>query len=281
MKKINYLLLTKSIGFYINLLSFISPKKATQKAFDLFSIPRKGKITLNSIPEILQDAKAVILDFEGNTIQTYIWKGDETVIFLIHGWESNSGRWKKALPFLLESGNTIVAIDAPAHGLSGGIDFNVPKYAEFINHVAKKYNPQILIGHSIGGKACLYYQSLYQNPSIQKMVILGAPSDFKVILKNYIALLSLNSIVYKGLENYYLENYNLTITEFSGQFFSSNISTKGFIAHDIEDKIVAFSEGEKNAIAWKDSIFIPTKGIGHSMNDTDLYQKIVAFLVEA
>jgi len=281
MKKINYLLLTKSIGFYINVLSFISPKKATQKAYDLFSIPRKGKIILNSIPEILQDAEAVTLDFEGNAIQTYIWKGDETVIFLIHGWESNSARWKKALPFLLESGNTIVAIDAPAHGLSGGKDFNVPKYAEFINHVAKIYNPQILIGHSIGGKACLYYQSLYQNASIQKMVILGAPSDFKVILKNYIALLSLNSIIYKGLENYYLENYNLNITEFSGQIFSSNITTKGFIAHDIDDKIVAFSEGEKNAIAWKDSIFVPTKGIGHSMNDIDLYQKIVTFLVEA
>jgi hypothetical protein len=281
MKKINYFLLTKSIGFYINVLSFISPKKATQKAYDLFSIPRKGKITLNSIPEILQNAEALTLDFKGNAIQTYIWKGDKTVIFLIHGWESNSARWKKALPFLLETGNTIVAIDAPAHGLSGGIDFNVPKYAEFINHVAQKFEPQILIGHSIGGKACLYYQSLYENPSIKKMVILGAPSDFKVILKNYIALLSLNSIIYKGLENYYLENYNLNITEIQGRIFSSNIATKGFIAHDIEDKIVAFSEGEKNAIAWKEALFVPTKGIGHSMNDTDLYQKVIAFLAQA
>ncbi|MSP85043.1 MAG: alpha/beta hydrolase [Flavobacteriaceae bacterium] len=280
MKKINYFLLTKSIGFYINVLSFISPKRATQKAYYLFSIPRKGKITLNSIPEILQNAEAVTLDFEGNTIQTYIWKGDETLILLIHGWESNSARWKKALPFLLESGNTIVAIDAPAHGLSSGIDFNIPKYAEFINHVAKQYKPQILIGHSIGGKACLYYQSLYQNPSIQKMVILGAPSDFIVIFKNYIKLLSLNSIIYKGLENYYLENYNLNITELSDQILSSNIITKTFIAHDKEDKIVPFSEGEKNAIACKNSIFISTKGIGHNMNDTDLYQKIVLFIAE-
>jgi len=161
MKKINYFLLTKSIGLYLNILSFISPKKATQKAYDLFSIPRKGKIKSDGIPEILQEAEAIALDFEGNTIQTYTWKGGETVIFLIHGWESNSARWKKALPFLLKTGNTIIAIDAPAHGLSSGIDFNVPKYAEFINHVAQRFKPQILIGHSIGGKACLYYQSLY------------------------------------------------------------------------------------------------------------------------
>ena len=280
MKKINYFLLTKSIGFYINVLSFISPKKATQKAYDLFSIPRKGKITLNAIPEILQNAEALTLDFDGNAIQTYIWKGDKTVIFLIHGWESNSARWKKALPFLLETGNTIVAIDAPAHGLSSGKDFNVPKYAEFIKYAAQKFKPQILIGHSIGGKACLYYQSLYQNPSIQKMVILGAPSDFKVILKNYIRLLSLNTIIYKGLENYYLENYNLNIAEFSGKFFSSNIRIKGLIAHDVDDAVVAYSEGKKNATAWNDALFITTKGIGHSMNDSDLYQKISAFLAE-
>ena len=280
MKKINYFLLTKSIGLYVNILSFISPKKATQIAYDLFSIPRKGKIALDSIPEILQDAEAIAFEFEGNAIQTYTWKGDETVIFLIHGWESNSARWKKALPFLLKTGNTIVAIDAPAHGLSSGKDFNVPKYAEFINHIAQKFKPQILIGHSIGGKACLYYQSLYQNPSIQKMVILGAPSDFLVILKNYIKLLSLNSIIYKGLETYYLENYNLNIAEFSGRFFSSKIRIKGLIAHDVDDAVVAYSEGEKNATAWNDALFITTKGIGHSMNDYDLYQKISVFLAE-
>ena len=265
MKKINYFLLTKSIGLYVNILSFISPKKATQIAYDLFSIPRKGKIALDSIPEILQDAEAIAFEFEGNAIQTYTWKGDETVIFLIHGWESNSARWKKALPFLLKTGNTIVAIDAPAHGLSSGKDFNVPKYAEFINHIAQKFKPQILIGHSIGGKACLYYQSLYQNPSIQK---------------NYIKLLSLNSIIYKGLETYYLENYNLNIAEFSGRFFSSKIRIKGLIAHDVDDAVVAYSEGEKNATAWNDALFITTKGIGHSMNDYDLYQKISVFLAE-
>lgn len=280
MKKIKYFLLTKSIGFYVNVLSFISPKKAIKKAYDLFSIPRKGKIIFYSIPEILQNAESKVLDFNNSAIQTYTWKGDETVIFLIHGWESNSSRWKKALPFLLKTGNTIVAIDAPAHGLSSGLDFNVPKYAEFINYAAKIYNPKILIGHSIGGKACLYYQSLYQNPSIEKMVILGAPSDFKVILKNYIALLSLNSIIHKGLETYYLENYKLNISEFEGQIFKSNINAKGFIAHDIDDKIVAFSEGEKNAAKWKNSIFIATKGLGHSLNDSDLYKKIVSFLQE-
>jgi len=281
MKKLKYLLLAKSIGLYINVLSFVAPKKAVLKAYAIFSTPRKGKIEIDAIPEVLKSAEAVAFDFNGKTIQTYIWKGNETVLFLIHGWESNSARWKKALPYLLKSGYTIVAIDAPAHGLSSGRDFNAHKYTEFINHVAKMYNPKILIGHSIGGKACLHYQTIHQNNNVEKIVVLGAPSDFKAIFENYVSLLSLNSKVNIGLVNYYQENFNLSNKEIEGLLFSNETNLKGLIAHDIEDTVVAFAEAKKNEKAWKDALFIETKGLGHSMNDEALFEKISSFITES
>jgi triacylglycerol esterase/lipase EstA (alpha/beta hydrolase family) len=73
-------------------------------------------------------------------------------------------------------------------------EFNIPQYAAYMHNLAK-FKPSYLIGHSIGGKTCLYYQSVYQNDLIDKMVILGAPSDFNIILNNYINMLSLNSII--------------------------------------------------------------------------------------
>lgn len=281
MKKFKYFLLTKSIGFYINVLSFIAPKKAIQKAYDLFSTPRKGKIQLDDIPEVLKSAEAVAFDFESEKIQTYTWKGNETILFLIHGWESNSARWKKALPYILKSGYTVIAIDAPAHGLSSGRDFNAHKYSQYIHHIAKLYPPKILIGHSIGGKACLHYHSLHQNKGIEKIVVLGAPSDFKAIFENYISLLSLNSKVNKGLVNYYLENFNLSNKEIEGALFSNDNNPKGLIAHDLEDGVVAFAEAKKNAKAWKEAVFIETKGLGHSLNDEKLFEKISAFITES
>ena len=183
MKKTFYFLLTKSIGSYINLLSFIVPKKATQMAHGYFSEPRKGKFTFDTLPKTLKDAQSDTIQYKEDVIQTYIWKGNDTIIFLIHGWESNSSRWKKLLPYLKKSGSTIIAIDGPAQGLSSGKEFTIPKYAEFIDIAAKKYKPNYIIGHSMGGKTSLYYQYKYQNPDIQKMVILGAPSDFMIILK--------------------------------------------------------------------------------------------------
>lgn len=281
MKKTFYFLFTKSVGLYINILSFVSPTKATQLAYTLFSKPRDGKLTKAKLPKILRETESRTYNHKGESFQTYTWKGNDTVILLVHGWESNASRWKKMLPYLKESGSTIIAIDAPAHGLSSGKEFNIPQYATFIDIVVQEFKPQYLIGHSLGGKTCLYYQSKYQNTTIEKMVILGSPSDFKIILNNYIKLLSLNTTISKGLENHYLNHFKLKLEHFSGKLFASTIKTKGFIAHDTDDSIVLFEEGKKIASTWKDSVFIETNGLGHSMHDDDLYHKVSRFLFES
>ena len=280
MKKLTFFIFTKSIGLYINFLSFVFPKKASQLAYAFFSEPREGRLSKTNLPEILQEAQSETFQKEAHSFQTYTWKGNDTTILLVHGWESNASRWENILPYLKKSGSTIIAIDGPAHGLSSGKEFSIPKYAEFIHIAVQKFKPQYLIGHSMGGKTCLYYQSVYQNDLLKKMVILGAPSDFKIILHNYITLLSLNSKISKALEDHYLNNFNLSLEQFSSKSFASKLNIKGLIAHDIDDTVVLFEEGKKIAGAWKNAIFIETKGLGHSMHDDELYEKVSDFLFE-
>lgn len=281
MKKAFYFLLTKSIGFYLNLMSHVFPKKATQLAHALFSEPRKGKLTPDNLPKVLQEAFSETIQHDNDSIQTYIWKGNENVILLVHGWESNSSRWKKMLPTLRKSGSTIIAIDGPAQGQSSGKEFTIIKFAEFIHIAVKKYQPQSIIGHSMGGKASLYYQYKYQNPSIQKMVILGSPSDFTIIFNNYIGLLSLNNKISKALEKQYVGLINHDFDEFTAAQFASKIDVKGLLAHDIDDTIVLFEEGKKIARSWKNVQFIETKGLGHKLHDEDLYKKVYFFLFDS
>jgi pimeloyl-ACP methyl ester carboxylesterase len=280
MKKLMFFIFTKSIGLYINCLSYVFPKKASQLAYAFFSEPREGRLSKTNLPEILQEAQSETFQMEAHSFQTYTWKGNDTTILLVHGWESNASRWENILPYLKKSGSTIIAIDGPAHGLSSGKEFSIPKYAEFIHIAVEKFKPQYLIGHSIGGKTCLYYQSVYQNDLLKKMVILGAPSDFKIILHNYITLLSLNSKIAKALEDHYLNNFKLSLEQFSGKIFASKLKIKGLIAHDVDDTVVLFEEGKKIATAWKNAVFIETKGLGHSMHDDALYEKVSRFLFE-
>jgi pimeloyl-ACP methyl ester carboxylesterase len=292
MKKIQYYILTKSIGLYLNVLSYINLEAAKNKAYQLFSQPRKGKIQKEKLPKTLQNVTYETFEFQTEKFQSYIWNGtrgnpeasgerseaNSEVILLVHGWESNASRWKKLLNYLIPLGKTIIAIDGPAHGLSEGKEFNAPKFAEYINIVAQKYHPKTIIGHSIGGAAVSFFLHKYNDKTIEKVILLGAPSDFKIIANNFVKLLSLNNRIKHKLEKYYLEKFSIDINEFSAHKFAQNFTQKALIAHDTKDKVVLIDEGRKYADTWKNAIYIETSGLGHSMHDADLYQKIVAFI---
>jgi pimeloyl-ACP methyl ester carboxylesterase len=271
-------IITKAVGLYINISSFISPAYAGRLAYKFFSEPRDGRLNHEALPPMLKEAHAEMITLDDLIFQTYTWKGNETKVLLIHGWESNSWRWEQFFPYLKQSGATIIAIDAPAHGLSNGAEFNIPTYAKFVNAVVQKIKPSYLVGHSLGGATALYYQSHYPNDSIEKLVVMGAPSDLNTILLNYKNMLSLNGRVMKVMQQHFKKYFNIDIHEFSGSLFASKIKVPGLLIHDEEDEVVAFKEAEKISKAWPDAEFIVTKGLGHSLHDDALYNKIYKFL---
>ena len=273
-------LIVKSVGLYINLLSYVLPQKAARLAYRFFSEPRDGRLHLDSLPEILKSAQRETILHEGNEFLSYKWIGGNHVSLLVHGWESNASRWERMLPHLLEAGHTVVAIDGPAHGLSHGREFNVPSYASLIEVAVKKFQPQFLIGHSMGGAACVYHQYKYGDQGLRKMILLGAPSDLSVLIGNYAKMLGLNSRMLRLLEGYFVERFNFAFEEFSGGRFAQKFKLTGVIAHDLEDTVVAFDEGRKIARGWQGATFIETRGLGHSMHDEDLYRKLLIHLHE-
>ncbi len=282
MKKIKKFLLAKSIGLYINILSFVNPDKAAAMAYRIFSEPRDGRLFKNKLPAFLQTANVQSYQYDKEKFHVYKWNGTvKNVILLVHGWESNASRWEEFLPYLQKSGSSIVAVDAPGHGLSGGKEFNIPRYAEFIDIVVRQHKPSTIIGHSLGGAASIYYQSTFKNPYTKKLVLLGAPSDMEILIRNYAKLLSLNSKMVKLLESYFFNRFKIKLNEFSGKIFGQNISVSGIIAHDIADDVVLFEEARKIASGWKAATFIETKDLGHSMHNDQLYNQVSEYLFGA
>lgn len=277
MKKIIQVTLAKSIGGYINVLSYVAPKKSFALAYKFFSEPRKGKLDPNQLPKTLLKAQQESHNYNNHQFFTHTWKGNDDVILLIHGWESNASRWKKLISHLKNTGKTIIAIDGPAHGLSSGKEFNVPLYCEFIDQIVQKYNPKFAIGHSMGGNALAYFQ-IHHNHNFEKMILLGAPSDFEIILNNYIKMLSLNKRTHQALIDYTKSRFNVNVSEFSASKFLEKTTIPGIIAHDIDDDVVLFEEGKKIANSWKTAQFVQTNGLGHSMHSNYLYQTLFDFL---
>lgn len=271
----------KTIGVYINALSYLYPKEAVRLAEKYISEPRKGKLNPSDLPDILKDNRHINLSLNGHNIQTYRWEGNEDIILLVHGWESNAARWYKLIPILEKSGCTIVAIDAPAHGLSGSKWFNVGKYSEFLKVAIEHFKPKYVIGHSIGGTASLFHQYKHQTPEIEKIVLLGSPGELRIMVYNFASIFNLKKRVIGLMEKKFFKDHQFNFETFSLVKMAPSIKSKGLIVHDRTDKIVSYREGKKLAEAWEDVTFITTRGLGHGLQDEDLYQKVYDFLFDS
>ena len=247
------------LGKTINSLGLIQPKLAAKYAVKLFSTPQKGKITEDQTA-FLNTAIKDSVTYNDITIQTYLWGGSKDTILLVHGWESNTFRWKDLIELLQQEDYNIVAIDAPAHGNSSNKIFNAPLYSECIHEVVKTYKPKIIIGHSIGATASIIAQENHDLPSVEKNVLLGAPSNLAISVKNYANFMGLNNRVRKAIDAYYLKHFNHLPSHYCAENFYKNNHTAGIIIHDKQDKIISYREAVDIIKHYNNAELIKTRG---------------------
>lgn len=267
------------IGKLIQFKSVFAPKSAIKDAFDIFCTPRKGKAkpNHNAFFETSIEEKHNI---EGHSISTYHWKGKGDTVFLLHGWESNSFRWKNLIEKLKELDFDIIAIDAPAQGNSSGTQLNVLLYTECVNRLLKKYNPSALIGHSLGGMTSVFYQFKHKNPSIEKIVALGPPSELKLVIKGFQHTLGFSDKFINKFENYIYKRFNFKPIDFSIAKFAKELNTKGLLILDKFDELAPYKYSKRIAENWKNCNLITVENIGHSLQNKSIDNHIVNFLKE-
>jgi len=265
------------VGTYINTLSYLSKSVAGQKAISLFSKPKKGRISRVQ-GEFLDTAYKEELKYIDYHIMTYRWLGSKPTVLLVHGWESNSARWKPLILNLKNKGFGVVTLDAPAHGNSGSDNFNALLYSEFIYVVAKKFNVEIMIGHSVGGMASVMCQHTYQLPHVKKMILLGAPSEFTGLLDRYSSMLGYNQRVKFQMNTVIIERFGKDPKSISTANYLKNISSKGLIIHDEEDEVIPYNEALLMKNTFKNSTLKTTKGLGHSYTNDKVAEYINEFI---
>lgn len=267
----------KFIGTSFNVLSYVMPKYTSIKALDLFATPRRGHIKPKQLL-FLDTAERLNLKYKDTTIATYHWKGNGTTILLVHGWESNTQRWEKLIHHLQKLDYNIVSLDAPAHGASSGKQFNAVLYSECINVVVNHFNPEIIIGHSVGGMATGFFQYNYQNKNIKKLVFLGAPAKFADVFKRYVDMMSFNKRIEDGLNNLIVERFNKEPSHFSLANFAKTITTKTLVVHDTEDKIIPYNDAKLITEHHNNAEFVTTTGYGHGLRNDVVYKHILDFI---
>ena len=270
-------IIAKSIGKYLNLLSLIAPSYTAKKTLEIFAKVRKGKIGKDKTFSILEEGKQNRFHCNGHEIQRYHWKGSGKKVLLLHGWESNTHRWRNLIRSLKTKDFDIHAIDAPAHGYSSGTYHYLTNYAAAATKMIEEYDIEIVVGHSMGGMAMLFAKSIKPLETVKQLVSIGAPTDFSLIVAGYQNTIRFNKRVYRLLDQLIEKEIKVGIKEFSTSKFTYENLGELLILHDRLDPTIPLWQAERIQKNIGGELFI-TEGFGHSMHQKEVCQKIMEFL---
>jgi pimeloyl-ACP methyl ester carboxylesterase len=229
--------------------------------------------------QFLDTAVKSSVEFEGITIQTYRWGNGAKKILFLHGWQSHSFRWKNYIDSFPKEDYTLYALDAPAHGLSGGKYINLPIYSRVIEHFLLRIHPlHAVIGHSFGGFASLY--ALYCNPMlpVERLVIMGTPGEADDFVRFYRGMLGLSSRAMKAIAEYFERTLHHPPGFFSAVKFAEAVTVPGLIIHDEKDEEAPYRYAQQIHAAWATSKLITTSGLGHNLKSAQVVGNVMDFL---
>lgn len=271
MKKI-----AKLIGWYLNTLALLAPSTAGRKGFYLFCTPLAPPVKPHH-HEFLNTAEKVVFEHEGTAIQTYRWGSGRRKILFLHGWQSHSFRWKNFIESFSKE-YTVYALDAPAHGLSGGKYINLPVYSRLIEHFILKNPVDAVVSHSFGSFASLY--ALHNTPilPVGRLVIMGAPGEATDFIEFYRGQLGLSDRAMKVINDHFTEALRFAPDFFSAARFARTLSIPGLIVHDELDEETPYRHALEVHKVWKNSRLMTTNGLGHNLRSAELVDQVKAFV---
>jgi pimeloyl-ACP methyl ester carboxylesterase len=265
------------IGKLLNSLSTLAPRLIGELIFHFFSKPLQKLGFTPLRKKFLNRSNKNITKIEDHQIAHYHWPNSGPAVLLLHGWESNSGRWKSLVDELLAEKYSVYAFDAPAHGFSSGKRATPILYAKIADYFVKKYDIKHLIGHSFGGYTVIYYGYDFKH-SLESITALAPTNSIRDVVNGMKKALRLTPQTITAFDGVFKKHYGDSPDAFDAAEFAKSIQTRGFIVHDEYDLVLPVSGSQKISNAWKNSLFMKTEGLGHRLVSKKLDQKILQFI---
>lgn len=242
----------------------LAPEAVARKAGQLFTRPYPSS-RRRALGAPTHDAVEVDLDVDGTAIHTYRW-GDprrEPYVLFAHGWSSHGTRIGPWIAPLRAAGYAVVAFDQAAHGKSAGTHTTLPDFACHLLAVGRHFGPAALvIGHSLGGAAAAL--ALARGLEAQRAVLIAPPADPLAAVERFSRFMWLTGYLGRRMFALFEEAMRFDAGELQAHRNAPRIGRPALIVHDVEDREVPWSEGERYARFWHDSRLLSTRGLGHN-----------------
>ncbi len=162
-----------------------------------------------------------------------------------------------------QAGYAVVAFDQAAHGKSGGTHTTLPDFTCNLMAVARHFGPaSAVIGHSLGGAATAL--ALARGLIAERAVLIAPAADPLAAVERFSRFLWLGNHVGRRMFALFEQTMRFDVGELQAHNNAPVIGRPALIVHDVEDREVPWSEGERYARFWHDSRLLSTRGLGHS-----------------
>jgi len=267
-----------ALGSIVNAVAFFSPITAGAIALDLFSRPRAAKSRRHDPAFLASVSWQRDYLYEGTSIRCYAWAGKGRKVLLAHGWESNSSRWAPMVRALQDRGYEVYAVDAPAHGDSGGSIFTVKRYAEVLKEIVDTLRPDMLIGHSAGGMAAVFMLQQAPQLPVARLILLAVPSELELLMDTFRRMTFMGDRVFKGMQRAFHRKYGWRMADFSLSRFIREVRVPGLLLHDRGDSVAPYTGALEMHRNWKDGEIISFEGLGHSLPGDAVISAVMQYL---
>lgn len=271
-------LVYQSIGFYLNTLSKIAPEKGAKAGFKLFCTPQRAKLKKNHL-SFFSTARQEDFNFNGINIKIYQWGTGPKKILFVHGWQSHSYRWKKYIESISFEDYTLIAYDAPGHGLSGGNQFTVPLNAYLLSLLSEKYQGfDTVIAHSIGSMSVLYGLYYHENIHVNRFISMASPGKAEEFFQFYLSTLNLKPKTMLGIVNEFQLYAKQELKYINATTYAQKLNIPGLIIHDKNDPDTPYENALALSKIWEKGELITTEGLGHNLKSEEVVQQVIHYL---
>lgn len=243
--------------------SWLHPGRTLHRAYRLFCTPLS--ITRRrALSTPLGGARLCTARIAGEDVALYIW-GDPSAqpyVVLSHGWSSHATRFLAWIEPLRAAGYAVVGFDQVGHGRSSGRRTTLPDFADVLTEIVWRHGrAAAVVGHSLGGAAAAI--ALADGVLADRAILVAPAADPIDAASRFARFVGLAERLGARLFDEYEAEHPLRVASLQAHLKAPSIARPALIVHDLEDREVPWSEGERYARHWPDSRLLTTTGLGH------------------
>lgn len=270
--------LVRTIRYGFPGLSRLAPSLSAWLAEILFRVPPPRRARLKREERALQSGEFVRTPFHAGSLPTWKW-GKGPAVLLVHGWGGHAGRLTPFVRTLTQAGFSVVAFDAPGHGIARGRVSSLPEFVAAIREMESAHGPfTAVVGHSLGAAAAAL--AVRHGVAARRLVLLAPPSDLERYTGRFARIMRIPPIVRDSMKERLEKRFQIRWAELkvAGRPAAADVSL--LIFHDRRDVRVPMSEGLEIVDTWPNARLVRTRGLGHHriLRDERVISRAVAFL---